>query len=119
MSAPDPRAAIEDTLYVACTRPTMMFGVQAEAFLLNIVGSILVGGWASINSWHKLIYWPVFIGSIHMIQRYAFARDHNWFRVWKLGIETKGFGTAKWGGSTLTPIPARWPSKTRDLSINL
>lgn len=119
MSDPGPRAAIEDTLYVACTRPAMMLGVQAEAFMLNISGSIIIGGWLGVGSWHKLIYWPVLIGGIHLIQRYAYARDHNWFRVWKLGIETKGWGTATWGGSSVTPIPAGWPRKAKDLPIGL
>ena len=119
MNENDPRAVIEDTLFLALTRPAMMFGVQAEAFMLNISGSIIAGGWASVNSWHKLIYWPVMIGTIHMIQRYAFARDHNWFRIWKLWIETRGAVLKRWGGSTVTPIPAAWPSRAKDMPINL
>jgi hypothetical protein len=43
---------------LACTRPTMMFGVQAEAFLANIAVSIPVGAWASVTApWLRLIYW--------------------------------------------------------------
>lgn len=119
MSSEDERAAIEDTLYVACTRPAMMYGVQAEAFMLNIAGSIILGGWIGMGSWRKLIYWPLLIGVTHMVQRYAYAKDHNWFRLIKIMLETKGRGTSVFGGSSVTPIPAKWPSKAKELSIGL
>jgi type IV secretion system protein VirB3 len=119
MSDPDPRLAVENTLYVACTRPAMMYGVQAEAFMLNVSGSIILGGWIGLGSWHKLIYWPLLIGVTHLIQRYAYSQDHNWFRVLKVMIETKGRGTPGWGGSSVTPIPAAWPRKSKELSIGL
>ena len=118
-SQPASRSSIPDTCFIACVRPAMMLGVQAEALLLNVVGSVIVSGWVGLHSWHKLVYMAVLIPSIHFAMRYAFARDHNWFRVKILGLQTKGYGTATWGGSTATPIPARWPGKARDLSVGL
>ena len=119
MSEPDRRAAIPDTCFIAVTRPAMMLGVSAEALILNLGCSVIVSGWLGLGSWKKMLYMAVLIPSIHMIQRYAFARDHNWFRVRKLGIESKGYGTATWGGSTVTPIPAKWPRKAKDLSVGI
>ena len=107
---------IENTLYVAVTRPAMILGVASEALLLNICGSIIIGSWISVGSWHKLLYWPMMIGTTHLIMRFAFARDHNWFRVQKLGIQSRGYGTAKWGGSSVSPLGG-WPKKARDLVI--
>jgi len=119
MGDPNPRAAIEDTLYVACCRPAMMLGVPAEGLMLNLCGSVIASAWAGMHSWHMLAYMAASVLSVHMVMRFASARDHNWFRVFQLGAQTKGFGTARWGGSTLTPIPAKWPGRARDLSIDL
>lgn len=87
--------------------------------MLNVCLSIIVSAWVGMHSWHMMLYMAVLIPSIHMVMRYASARDHNWFRVRLLGIESKGYGTATWGGSTVTPIPARWPRKAKDLPIGL
>jgi type IV secretory pathway VirB3-like protein len=113
------RGGIADTCFIAVTRPAMMLGVSAEALIYNLGCSVIVSGWLGLGSWKKMLYMAALIPSIHMIQRYAFARDHNWFRIFKLGIEGKGFGTVRWGGSSWTPIPATWPRKAKDLSVGI
>jgi len=119
MSEPD-RANIEDTLFVALLRPAMMFGVPATGCMLNVTGSIIVSSWLGMGSWHILAWMIVLLPSIHMLMRYAVSRDHNWFRTRLLFVETKGrSSTAMWGGSSLTPLPTRWPSKAVDMPVGI
>ena len=95
----------------------MMWGCPAEGVLLNFVCSFLVGAWIGMGTLWELGYWIVLIPTVHFVMRYGASRDHNWFRTQKLGIETKGFGTVKWGGSTVTPIPAGRATRAKDLAL--
>jgi len=119
MPEPDPRAALENVLLVALCRPTMMWGVPAEGLMINLGGSVLVGAWVGMGTWHPLLYWVVAIPVVHMIMRVGVARDHNWFRCKKLGFETKGYATETWGGSTVTPLSRGLPRRGRDLPVAL
>jgi type IV secretory pathway VirB3-like protein len=118
MSEPDPRKALEDIVFLALQRPAMFWGCPSEGVMLNLCGSILAGAWLG-NGLMPIAYWIVFIPTIHLIMRAGVSRDYNWFRIKKLGIDTKGYGTAIWGGSTVTPIPDVMPSKARDLPVAL
>lgn len=117
MSNPTDPAALEDTLFLALTRPSMMFGVPSVGCMLNVTGSVIVSAWLGMGSWHILAWMICLMPSVHFLMRWAAARDHNWFRTAGLGIETKGHGTDKWGGSTLTPLPSVWPGTAKGMDV--
>lgn len=96
-----------DTLFLALTRPPMHWGVPYEGFCCNVVGSFLIGLWLG-----SPLYWPICI-VIHLPMRALASLDHNFFRVRRLQIETRGksVGSDTWGGSSLAPLP-RWPART-------
>src|SRR6202034_3081397 len=105
MSDPDPGAALEDIVFLALQRPAMMLGVPAEGLMINLVGSIITGAWIGVGSWRELLYMGILIPVVHLIMKIGAARDHNWFSTIGLWVETDGFNTVTWGGSTVTPIP--------------
>lgn len=118
---PDDRGMLEDTLFLALTRPAMMWGVPAVGCLVNVTGSIIVGSWLGIGSWRVLAWIAFLMPSVHFAMRWAAAKDHNLFRTKLLYLETKGRsgGTALWGGSTLAPLPVRWPRRAADLPLSV
>jgi type IV secretion system protein VirB3 len=93
----------KDTLFLACTRPAMFWGVPFEGFMLNFCLSFLLGLWLG-----SPVYWLVGV-VIHFPMRILASMDHNFFRVWRLWLETKGsaVGSDLWGGSALAAMPAR------------
>jgi type IV secretion system protein VirB3 len=115
------RAALEDTLFLALTRPAMMLGVPSVGLMLNVCGSIVVSSWLGMGSWHILAWMVALMPTVHFLMKWAVAKDHNLFRTKILFVETKGQSTlnGNWGGSTVTPIPAVWPSKSKDLDISV
>jgi type IV secretion system protein VirB3 len=115
------RAALEDTLFLALCRPSMMLGVPSVGLMLNVTGSIIVSAWIGMGSWRILMWMVILMPTVHLIMRFAVAKDHNLFRTKLLMIETKGRSGFDnfWGGSSVTPIPAVWPRKSRDLNISV
>lgn len=89
-----------DTLFLALTRPPMKWGVPYEGFVCNVVGSFLIGLWLG-----SPLYWPICV-IIHLPMRALASLDHNFFRVRRLQIQTKGasVGSDTWGGSSLAAL---------------
>jgi len=96
-----------DTLFLALTRPPMKWGVPYEGFVCNVVGSFLIGLWLG-----SPLYWPICL-IIHVPMRALTSLDHNFFRVRRLQIQTKGasVGSDMWGGSSLAALPV-WPARS-------
>jgi type IV secretion system protein VirB3 len=94
---------VEDTLFLACTRPAMVAGVPMEAMGLNLIVSATV--FLAAHSPLYLLIVPV----LHVVFRAICKHDHNAFRVLWLFVETKGRARngASWGGSSSTPLPLR------------
>ncbi|MCF8504101.1 MAG: type IV secretion system protein VirB3 [Caulobacter sp.] len=94
---------VEDTLFLACTRPAMVAGVPMEAMGLNLIVSATV--FLAAHSPFYLLIAPV----LHVVFRAICKHDHNAFRVLWLFVETKGRARngASWGGSSSTPLPLR------------
>ncbi|MFL5252511.1 MAG: type IV secretion system protein VirB3 [Rhodopila sp.] len=115
------RAALEDTLFLALTRPAMMLGVPSVGLMLNVVGSIVVSAWLGMGSWHIMAWIVVIMPTIHFVMKFMVAKDHNLFRTKILFIQTQGQSglDGAWGGSTVTPIPAVWPKKSKDLDVSV
>ena len=94
---------VEDTLFLACTRPAMVAGVPMEAVGLNLIVTATV--FLAANSPAYLLIAPV----LHVVFRAICKHDHNAFRVLWQFVETKGRSRngATWGGSSATPLPVR------------
>jgi type IV secretory pathway VirB3-like protein len=100
----------------------MLLACPAEGVMVNVVSAVLVGAWVGVISGRPLLefaYWLVITPAVHLVMRAGAARDYNWFRTKKLGIETKGYGTVTWGGSTVTPLPHGLPTSVKELSFAL
>ena len=109
-----------DTCFIALTRPAMKWGVPLEGFLVNLCVTFLFSAW--FNHLAPPPAWWIGIGvPVHFVMRYATSVDYNFFRVWRLFVETKGrsLATEEWGGSSLSPLPARWPRQARELAISV
>jgi type IV secretion system protein VirB3 len=91
----------KDTLFLALTRPPMTLGVPFEGFLANLFLSFFVGLWGD-----NPFYWLICI-VIHFPMRVIASADHNFFRLWRLWLMTKGssVGGDIWGGAMLSPMP--------------
>jgi type IV secretion system protein VirB3 len=94
---------VEDTLFLACTRPAMIAGVTMEAMGVNVMFScilFLVAG--SIK--YGLVAIP-----IHVICRAVCRHDPNLFRILFAWLETKARhrNSGWWGGSSYTPLRLR------------
>ena len=98
-------------LYLACTRPATKLGVPFEGFMLNFCGSFLIGIWMG-----SPLYWTIF-GVLHFPMRILTSIDHNFFRIGRLWLETKGRSLRMdhWGGSLLSPLPVGVPRKAKEI----
>lgn len=99
MTADEP--LIEDTLFLACTRPATVAGAPMEAVGLNLIVSATL-----FLAAHNLAYLLV-APALHLVFREVCRHDPNAFRVLWMFVETKGrCRTSRlWGGSSLTPLP--------------
>lgn len=94
---------VEDTLFLACTRPAMVAGAPMEAVGLNLIVSATV-----FLAAHSPVYLLI-APALHMVFRAICKHDHNAFRVLWQYVETKGRSRngRLWGGSSATPLPLR------------
>ncbi len=95
---------ITDTLFVACTRPSMKWGVPYEGFVVNA----FVTGFVTTMIIHQPPGFLLGIG-IHMGMRELCRVDPHFFHKWKIWLQTKGKSKTQtlWGGSRLDPSPTR------------
>jgi len=114
-----PRAALENVVFLALQRPAMLLGCPTEGVMVNLAVSVPAGGWFAMGSLYIFLYWIVMIPTIHLVLRAGVSRDYNWFRTKRLGINTKGYGTVTWGGSSVTPIPPGMPNSAKELPFAL
>jgi type IV secretion system protein VirB3 len=92
---------VEDTLFLACTRPAMLLGVTMEAMGLNMIFSSILFILAG-----SLLYGLVAL-PIHLACRLVCWHDPNQFRILFAWFETRGRhrNARLWGGSSCTPLP--------------
>jgi type IV secretion system protein VirB3 len=103
MSGPVQEPLIEDTLFLACTRPAMVLGVPMEGMgLIMMVGAI---AFLASNSLLYLLVAP----ALWLVCRAVCRNDYNAFRILLLYVDTKGRARnrAVWGGSSPTPLALR------------
>lgn len=104
----------EDTLFLACTRPAMVWGVPIEAMAVNAMFTSLV-----FIIMKNPLYGVIGVG-LHLAFRALASLDHNCFRVLFLWVETKGRarnGTL-WGGSSASPLALRPVRRARELRVH-
>jgi type IV secretion system protein VirB3 len=103
MTAEPEERLVEDTLFLACTRPAMVAGVPMEAMGLNVMVSATI--FLAAHSPFYLLVAP----ALHLVFRAICKHDHNAFRVLWVFVDTKGRSRngAAWGGSSSTPLPVR------------
>lgn len=90
----------EDMLFLALTRPAMLYGIPMEAGL----ASVMIGGFAMVFSgsiFYLLVTVPMLV-----ISRAICKTDHNAFTVLAKWLDTKAkcINKGYWGGSSTTPL---------------
>jgi type IV secretion system protein VirB3 len=93
-----------DTLFVACTRPSMRWGVPYEGFLANgLITTVVVMLFIQSPPGYLLG-----IG-VHLVMRELCRTNPHFFFKWKLWGKTKARSTSGpiWGGSRLQPTFSR------------
>jgi type IV secretion system protein VirB3 len=102
MAAPEPvERLIEDTLFLACTRPAMVAGAPMEAVGLNVMVSA-----TAFLAGRSLLYLLV-APAVQLVCAAICRSDPNAFRLLWLYVDTKGRArnAALWGGSSPSPLP--------------
>lgn len=89
-----------DKLYLALTRPAMLFGVPMEAACI----SVLIGGLAMIFG--DSIAYLILIVPLLAVSHFIVKRDQNAFRILFRFFDTgaKCRNRAYWGGSSSSPL---------------
>lgn len=107
----DEERLVEDTLFLACTRPAMILGVPMEAMGITIMLSAI-----AFLAGHALFYLLI-APALHLVFQAICRSDHNAFRLLWMFIETRGRArnTALWGGSSTSPLPLRRRFKAGEL----
>lgn len=102
---------VEDTLFLACTRPATVAGVPIEAMGVNIMLTGVV--FLAAGDLLYLLIAPV----LHLIFRAICKNDHNAFRLLFAFAETKGRArnVRLWGGSSCAPLQLRRRFDLKDL----
>lgn len=102
----------------------MKWGVPSVGCMINITVSIDTGAWFGLIIGHPLMMFPWMLAlglSIHLAMRVACNKDPNIFKRKLIWLNTKGQGSlaSRFGGSTLAPMPTRFPTKAADYPISL
>lgn len=98
-----------DTLYLACTRPAMRWGVPMEGWYINLFGTFLIG-----MVMGSPLYWALFV-VVHLPMRGLANVNPNFFRELRLWLETKGRNI----GGTLAAMPSDRARRAEELASNV
>lgn len=109
------RGITADPLFLACTRPAMWQGVPLEAACLNAMGTVIV---------FVIMKNPCYmlIGVVlHYVVRTFISRDYNVFGILRLWLDTKGRArnVARWGGSSISPLPLGPARAAREVRVHV
>ena len=105
----------QDSLFIACTRPPMLWGVPMQAAIGNAMAVMML---------FILVKNPLYltIGILtHWFMRQIVSRDYNMFGVWGLWFMTKARATdvKRWGGSSISPHPAERAQSHREIRAHV
>jgi type IV secretion system protein VirB3 len=101
-----------DTLYLAATRPALFIGVP----LIVAVAIMMLGGFIIVlleNPFYEMVLIPLWLAAKVLV-----SRDYNAVGVAVLFLRTAGRGVdnARWGGSSVAPLPIRIPFRGRGMA---
>lgn len=101
----------QDKLYLALTRPAMVFGVPLEAAFV----SIFAGGLAMIIG--DSIFYLILAVPLIVISHFIVKRDQNAFRVLFRYFDTgaKCRNRSHWGGSSPSPLRVQRTYKIEEI----
>lgn len=70
------------TLFLALTRPALMFGVPFECMMANLLGTFFIGAELSGPSYWRcpIVFWSMGI-FVHLALRKLTSSDYYWFRT--------------------------------------
>ena len=109
------------TLFLACTRPALFYGIPIEAAVASLFfcgGTFLISGFIAPTSlWRAGWLFGAAI-ACYLVCRVAAARDHNIFHILSVWAVTKGRSRpnfAYWGGSSRSPMPLRRARKAGEI----
>ncbi|MGY9047561.1 hypothetical protein P775_00425 [Puniceibacterium antarcticum] len=101
----------EDMLFLALTRPAMIFGIPVEAFAICCG----IGGLAMIGA-DSIFYLPITFPLLG-IARLIVERDQNAFQILFRWLDTNARcrNRGLWGGSSSSPLRLRRRYKIEDI----
>lgn len=107
--------AIEDVLFLACTRPAMFWGIPIEAAMACMM--IFAECGLLLHHWISAAVFGVFA---LLICRLLAGYDPHIFRVMFLALRTTGRATRNmvfWRGFSCSPAPLRAARQRKDIVI--
>lgn len=104
-----------ETLFVACTRPAMKWGVPFEGYVANLALTTVFAAGVMGNPCYFLVG-----VAVHFVMREKAKTEPHFFHLWRLWFETKARSITAhvWGGSRLQPSPA-WARSARDITSSV
>lgn len=101
-----------EILFLAMTRPALLWGCPVEAVAVNACGTLLAGMMLSAPVWYRapFIYWAAAV-PIHYLLRTVTSFDYHGFRTLRLWLETIGGGR-----TTLNSLPTQRPVKSMEVA---
>lgn len=95
-----------EILFLALTRPALLWGCPIEAVIVNVGVTLLAGMILSAPVWYRapFFYWAMCV-PVHLIIQRVISWDYHGFRTLRLWLETTGIGRTTLAG--LPTHPAR------------
>jgi type IV secretion system protein VirB3 len=92
-----------EILFLALTRPALVWGCPIEAVIVNVCVTLLAGMILSAPVWYRapFFYWAMCV-PVHLIIQRVISWDYHGFRTLRLWLETTGIGR-----TTLAGLPTQ------------
>lgn len=113
------RGLHQDTLFLACTRPTMFPGLGVP-LVLGL--GVIVATTELVVLTHWIFTVPPIGVAVLLACRIACADDHNRFRLIYLWCVTRGRASINaeyWAGSSASPLPQRRPRSAKEIRVSV
>jgi type IV secretory pathway VirB3-like protein len=100
-----------EILFLALTRPALLWGCPIEAVIVNVCATLLAGMILSAPVWYRapFIYWAACV-PVHLIIQRVISWDYHGFRTLRLWLETTGIGR-----TTLAGLPTQRPRTAAEI----
>jgi type IV secretory pathway VirB3-like protein len=104
-----------EVLFLALTRPALVWGVPVEALAINASVCLLGGMILCAPVWYRspFMYWAACV-PVHMLIQRVTSWDYHGFRTLRLWLETTGIGRV-----TLEGLPTKRPLSGSELATSV